>query len=274
MRRGVRGAQLTLIALAALGGRGAAAQEDFRSADLDRPILVEDAIPAKLYEWEFEIGIRGGPAEVGSGAIGIVELKSGLFLNGQTGIELEAGAGEAGEAGTLSGIRSVRGHLLYGFLRETGSWPAVAARLDLSTPGTGSLGLEEWALGVKGMATRSFGRTRSHLNAGYVVASGTDGGDFWRTGIAFDHPIGLFSKAVMGDVYAEIPVSHGRTRVWLEFGTRWQLGNNDVLDFGLATRLDQWDAGNANVQFVLGISRLFGISAFVPVSDYPNPSLR
>ena len=39
------------------------------------------------------------------------------------------------------------------------------------------------------------------------------------------------------------------------------------------TRLDEWEAGNANVQFVIGISRIFGIPGLVRVSPVSAPRI-
>lgn len=250
----------------------AAAQEDFRSADLDRPILVEDAFPVKLYEWEVELGLRGALREAGSAIEGIAELKTGLFLNGQAGLDLELGSEDLGEE-TAAGIESAGLHLLYNANRETWSWPAFAARVDVRTPGTGDLGREEWAARLKGIATRSFGRLRLHANGGYEAASAADGGDVWLAGLAFDYPIGLFSRAVMGDVFVELPADAGRTRAWLELGSRWQMTNESVLDLGLATRLDEWEEGRANIRLIVGLSRVFGIPGLVRAPPYPNPRI-
>lgn len=251
------------------------AQDDFRAADLDRPILVEDAFPAKLHEWELELGVRGGLAEGSDGIDAIGGLKTGLFLNGQVGLEVNGSVrdDEAGFDRTISGIETVRGHVLFNLGRETWSWPAVAIRADLGTPGTGGVGQEDWRLGIKGIASRSFGLVRLHANGGYVVGSAVDGGDFWQLGLAFDYPIGLFSKALMGDVYAEIPVEGGRTRVWAELGTRWQISNGSVLDFGISTRLDEWEASRANVEVTVAVSRVFGLSGLVTVPPYQDPRL-
>lgn len=252
----------------------AVAQEDFRAADPDRPILVEDAVPLKLWEWELESGLRGGLAEEGSALEAIAELKAGLFPNAQLGFELEVGVEDGpGNAGSVGGVESAAVHLLYGLSRETWSWPAFAGRVDVISPGTGDFGREDWAFGLKGIATRSFGRTRAHLNVGYVVAADGDGGDYWRAGLAVDRPLALFSRAMLGDLYAEIPVDEGRTRVWAEVGSRWQVANMSVIDFGIATRLDEWEAGNANVSLIVGISRVFGIAGLTPVPPYPSPRI-
>ena len=66
--------------------------------------------------------------------------------------------------------------------------------------------------------TRSFGRVRLHGNGGYTAASQADGGDYWRVGLGSDYPLGLFSRALLADVYVEIPTSQARSRVWVEGG--------------------------------------------------------
>ncbi len=53
---------------------------------------------------------------------------------------------------------------------------------------------------------------------------------------------------------------------------RIQISNVSVLDVGLATRLDEWEAGGANLELVIGFARVFGVG--VSVDDYPNPSIR
>ncbi len=249
------------------------AQEDFRAADLDRPILVEDAQVIKFREWEMEFGGRGRLSEGGSGLTSIFEVKTGLFRNGQVGFEVEAGLEDGPGADAQAGLESFHVHVLYNLRRETWSWPAVAVRVDGGTPGAGDLGREDWSAGVKGIVTRSFDRLRLHGNGGYVFASDADGGDYWRLGVAFDYPIGLFSKAILGDVYVEIPADAGRSRVWVEIGTRWQTSNRGVLDFGIATRLDEWDAGNANVELIVGFARVFGLPGLLSVPPYPDPRL-
>lgn len=264
-----------LTAMTILAGLGAApawAQEDFRQSEADRPLLVEDAYSLKLREWEVELGLRGTVAEEGSALAGKGELKAGLFMNAQVGLELEA-AVEGEGPGSEAGLETVGAHLLYNFNREAWSWPAFAARADVRTPGTGAAGREDWSAVWKGIATRSFGRLRLHANGGYAVASDADGGDHWLAGLGFDFPVGLFSRAVLGDVFVEIPEDEGRTRVWLEAGSRWQVTNRSVLDFGLSTRLDEWERGRANVALVLGISRIVGPAGLTPTPPYPNPRL-
>lgn len=252
---------------------GAGAQEDFRAADLDRPLKVEDANPIELRAWEIEFGSRAAAREGSQHWETLFELKAGLLPNTQLGVELAPVIERVGSGGgTRSGLESASAHVLYGLRRETVSGPALALRVDGSTAGTGVVGHVDPQLGLKGIAARSFGRLHMHGNGGYVVASDADGGDYWRVGLGGDYPLGLFSRALLADVYAEIPSSGARARVWTEIGMRIQLTNVSVVDMGLATRLDEWEADRPNIEIVLGISGVFG---FRPdVADYPNPSLR
>lgn len=249
------------------------AQEDFRSADAGRPIRVEDAKPIKFREWEIEIGSRGAFEEGARGLLGVLELKAGLIRNAQIGIEIESAVESlSGGAGTVSGVEAVSAHVLYALRRGTPGGPAVAIRVDGSSPGAGVLRHEDAQFGVEGIATRSFGRLRVHGNAGHTYASAADGGDYWRVGIGSDYPVGLFSTAVLADVYWEVPADAGPTRTWVDMGTRLQITNRTVLDLGVSTRIDEWNDGNANVEIIVGFSRVFGIGRAGPA--YPNPSIR
>ena len=270
--RGVAGAIVLGLGAAALPAP-IAAQEDFRAAELDRPTRVEDAYPIKFREWEFQSGLRGSLGEGDRGLVGVLEFKGGLFRNGQMGIEIEGGVERPSGDGTGGGIESASVHVLYGLARETVSLPGVAVRLDASTPGAGAIGHDDWQLGVTGIATRSLGRLRMHGNGGYRIAGEPDGGDYWRFGLGADYPLGLFSRAILADLYVEAPVSGGRARVWAEIGTRLQVSNWSVLDLGLATRLDEWDEGNANIEIVVGVSRAFGIAGLMRVPPYGDPTI-
>ncbi len=263
------GAALAVLTLC----QAAQAQEDFRSADAGRPIRVEDARPLKFREWEVEIGSRGSFEEGARGLESVLELKVGVFRNAQFGLEIDGGLeSPRGGGGTENGLEAASAHLLYGLRRETVSLPAVAVRLQGSTPGAGELGNQDAQLGVTAIATRSIGRFRVHGNGGYTLASADDGGDYWRVGLAGDYPVGLFSTAVLADVYAEIPAGAGSARTWVDAGVRRQITNRTVLDLGVSTRIDQWSDGNANVELVIGLSRILGLGGAAP--PYPDPAIR
>ena len=265
----------TLAAVAVLSCRELIAQEDFRSLDAGRPLRVTDAYPKKYLEWEFQAGLQGGWTEGGRRSLeGSFESETGPFRNFEIGAGLQVATEDDG-AGTTTGLEGLDVEALYNLKHEGWAWPAFAIQAGAEAPTGGDLSRDQWAWGVDLILTRSFSnRFRIHVNGGYVVASEVDGGDLWRGGVAFDIPMGFSSRLILGDVYAEIPVDTGPTRAWAELGTRVQISNLSVIDMGLATRLDEWNRGAANVTLTVGFSRMFGIGGLVRVPEYPNPRIR
>jgi len=278
MSAGARVLLLPLVAASAVtmfSVRESLAQEDFRSLDAGRPLKVTDAYPKKYREWEFQFGLEGGWMEGGQSSLaGLLELETGLFRNFEIGAGLHMAAeGEGGS--TLKGLESLGVEALYNFRHEGWTWPAVAIQAGAEAPTGSDLSREDWAWGADLLVTRSFAnRVRMHVNGGYLVASEADGGDYWRGGVAFDIPMGFSSRLIMGDLYAEVPVDAGPTRTWAELGTRIQISNLTVIDVGLASQLDEWNRGGANIRLVLGFSRVFGIGGLVRVPEYPDPTIR
>ena len=264
-----------LVLAAILSGSDATAQEDFRSLDAGRPLKVTDAYPKKYLEWEFQFGLQGGWAEGGQRSLeGLLELETGLFRNLEIGAGLQVATKNDG-ATTSTGLETLEVDALYNFKHEGWVWPAIAVQASAGAPTGGDLSQEDWVWGADLLLTRSFSnRLRIHVNGGYVVASEADDDDFWRGGVAFDIPMGFTSRLIMGDVYAEIPVDTGPTRVWAELGTRIQITNLTVIDVGLSTRLDEWSDGAANVSLVIGYSHVFGIGGLTRVPEYPDPRIR
>ncbi len=261
--------------MAVLSGGEATAQEDFRSLDAGRPLKVTDAYPKKYLEWEFQFGLQGGWTEGGRRSLeGLLDLETGLFRNFEIGAGLQVATEDDG-ASTSNGLESLEVEALYNFKHEGWTWPAVAIQTGAEAPTGSDLSREDWAWGVDLLLTRGFAnRFRIHVNGGYVLASEVDGDDYWRGGIAFDIPVGFSSRLIMGDLYTEIPADTGPTRTWAELGTRVQITNLTVIDMGLASRLDEWNRGVANVRVVVGVSRVFGIGGLVRVPEYPNPRIR
>lgn len=270
IRRTWPAAGVALLALASAAG----AQEDFRNLDAGRPLRIEDAYPIKYLEWEIQAGARGELGEVRDAITGTVELGLGLFPNTEVAVEVEpAWERVAGES--EAGIEGLGAHLLYNFNQESWGWPGFALRLDAEAPLGGAVGRDGWAGGATVIATRSFAsRLRVHANGGFLAAADADGGDVVLAGLGIDFPIGLFSRLAAADVFVEVPVDGGDARVVAEAGARLQLSNVSVLDVGIGTRIDEWADGAPNVQFVLGLSRMFGIRSLAPVPAYPDPAIQ
>lgn len=257
-------------------GGGAEAQEDFRSLDVGRPLRTSDAYPKKLFEWEIQVGARGELGEGERSGSMPLALEAGLFPNLEAGIELEPAFADADGTESSWGVEEVGIHALYNFNQESWSWPALGIQVGVDAPvGGGSVSRESWGASGRLVATRSFAsRSRIHANGGYTVGKETDGGDSWIGGVAFDLPLGLSSRLLMADVFAEIPVEGGATRTWAEIGARFQVSNWTVLDVGVGTRLDEWADDRANVELTVGLSRVFGIRTLTPTPPYPEPSIR
>lgn len=260
----------------------ALAQEDFRNADPDRPIRVEDAYPLKYREWELELGIR---PELRDGAPNLyawmVELKTGIYYDLQLGVELQSALRSGGGLDSELGIEELDLHLLYNFNQETPTLPGLGLRADLLVPTSGDLGRDEFGYAVKLLATRSFGRFRLHGNLGYrfsneegdpAASDPLEAEDVWLGGLAFDFPIGLFSRLVLGDIFVELPADRGEARVTTEIGVRFQVRNTWVLDLGLASIVSDWDVG-ANGAVIIGLSHTFGVPWLVKVPPYPDPTV-
>lgn len=257
-------------------------QEDFRNVDPGRPIRVEDAYSLKYREWELELGIRpefreGGPALYTA----VAELKTGLYYDLQTGIEVHSALRSGGGLDSELGLEEVAVHLMYTLGQETTAIPGLGVRGDLLIPAGGALGRDELGVQVTGLATRSFGRLRVHGNLGYRFEEETEGGpvleplegqDAWFGGLAFDYPIGLFSRMVLGDVFFELPIDRGRARVIVELGVRLQLHNRWVLDMGLSSAISEWDE-HANGAVIAGLSYVFGLPWLVGVPSYLDPTV-
>ena len=249
------------------------AQGDYRHLDDGRPTRVEDAYALKFLEWEWQVGAEGFAAGNESyEAEGVFELKVGIGRGLQAGVEGHgAWTGDLGISQT--GLESVNAHLLYNLNQEGRRSPALAFRGDVTLPGGGDLSRSDPGGRLRMMATRSLGTTRLHANVARGWASTADGRDHWEAGFGFDRPFGLSARALVGDVYAELP-DKGSARWWADAGIRLQISKQSVVDLGMSFRIDEWVDGNANAGFVVGISRTFGFRGLANVPPYPDPSIR
>jgi len=247
------------FALAALGLAAAplGAQIDYRNLDDDRPTRVEDAYPVERYAFELLIPYlverEGGVTLHAS----VLELEYGLLWNAQIGVKAPL---------TSSGLSGLRVFALYNFNTESLVLPALSVRTDVTFP-VGSLGGSDTHVTVKGIVTRSFGRTRLHLNGAYSF--GTDGtpatveaAERWWFGAALDRTLFRQSLLLVGEVYALRALSGSPTEVNASLGLRWQWRPTAVIDAGVARRLRQ----NAGPDFAItiGLSKAFAISGLLP----------
>ena len=215
---------------------------DHDNLDPNRPIQMEDAYAIPQGEIGLESGVRvndrrRGPTQI----VFQPQIIYGAFLNTQIEIQSDL----------LTEPRTVRGanksgdlHLgiLYNFNTETLTLPAFAVRLEADFPtGVRSKGVDTQFTGI---LTRSFGRLRVHLNAGYTVLGNPQGRErdgTYRLIAACSYPIGYphrFRETLIVDVFTrQSDLVHQQNPTGMEIGLRHQWSSRLVLDAGMGTEL-------------------------------------
>jgi hypothetical protein len=244
------------------------AQIDYRNLDDDRPVVSEDAYPVERYAFEL-LAPYHFEAEAGGGELHVVapELVYGVIRNGQVGFTLPLGAVTEG-AQTEWGLAGVRLFGLYNFNSE-GPWvPGVTLRADASLP-LGSLAGEGVRVGLKAIATRSWGRTRAHLNASRGFGSedqlaAAEPLHRWSASLALDRTFYRSSLLIIAELATSQAVANARSEVNASFGARWQWTPTMVLDAGVTRRLRS-DIG-PDFALTFGLSHSFAVRALMPIA--------
>jgi len=248
------------------------AQDGWYHVDAGHPLRVEDAYALKLHEWEWQLGTEGSAGNATAFA-GVVELKMGLLRNLQIGAEAHAESG-LHHGSREGGLEEVSAHLLYNLNREGLRTPAIALRLDTQFPGTGEVGRETVGARVAVLTTRTLGAQRTHLNLARRFEDAAELQDSWEVGFGIERALGLSGRSVLADVFAEIPVSEGPSKVWLDLGSRLQVTRKSVLAVGVFARLDPIGPEEARAGLRIGWTRTFGVSWLTPAPDYREPTIR
>lgn len=255
-----------VIALAA-GPTALAAQIDYRNLDDDRPLRMEDAYPVERYAFEF-LAPYAFERERGGATIHswVFELEYGILRNAQIGLKAPLATVRAGGS-TTTGLSGLRAFALYNFNTEGPLLPAIALRADAVFP-LGSLGGDETRFAIKGILTRSWGRSRLHLNGGLLVAGGDAPGaavealEDWWYGAALDRTLFRQSVLLIGEVYALREASAAPVEVNASLGLRWQWRPTTVLDVGISRGLRSGLGPDYAV--TVGISSAFAIAGLMP----------
>lgn len=244
------------------------AQIDYRNLDDDRPTRVEDAYPIERFAFE---GLL--PYQVDKEAGGVVthsivpELSYGIARNAQLGVTLPL-ALEDGAGDTRGGLVGLLLFALYNFNTESRGLPALSLRVDAGFP-VGALAGDQTRVGLKGIATRSFGKNRVHLNGAYGVGSGgaapaTEAIPHWWAGIALDRTLFRQSTLLVGEIYALQEDKGAATQVNASIGIRYQWTPTTVIDFGVGRRLRS--GVGPDIAVTLGFSHAFAIAGLMPHS--------
>lgn len=245
--------------------RGAQAQIDYRNLDDDRPTHVEDAYPLERFAFELITPYRVVRARGGHTLHAFIpEIEYGLLRNAQIGVKLPVAALDEGGA-TTWGLSGARLFALYNLNTESRVLPALSVRSDVVFP-VGSLGGSTTRGSVKVLATRSFGRSRLHLNAEYGFGDGqtalVEGTDRWWYGAAVDRTLFRRSTLVVAEVYALREADGTPVEVNASVGVRYQWTPTMVLDVGVARGL-RTDLG-PDFEFTFGLARAFALPWLMP----------
>lgn len=248
----------------------AAGQIDYRNIDDDRPTLVEDAYPIEFRAFEVLAPYRF-EAEAGPGHVHVFEpeIEYGWFRNFHAGLKFPiAGVRETSAgADTEWGLAGIRAFGLYNFFSE-GRWlPALSLRTDVTFP-VGSLAGDGTRLSVKGIATRTWGFNRLHLNVarGFGSEDGLAAAESlprWLYGLAYDRTLFRQSILVLAEVYGRQGVEGSRTEYNAGVGLRYQLSPTTVVDLGFSRRLRD-DLG-PDFGVTAGLSHVFAIPGLIPL---------
>ena len=213
---------------------------DHDNLDPNRPIGMEDAYAIPKGEIGLEGGVRFNDRREGRTRVTFQpQIIYGAFDNTQIEIQGDLFT----EPNTLVGAnKSGDLHLgvLYNFNTETLNIPAMAVRVETDLPtGVNSQGVDTQ---VTGILTRSFGRLRGHLNAGYTILGSPQGQErpgTYRAVAAVSYPLGYptsFRDTLIASVYTRQSDLRGqRNNTGVEIGLRHQLTSRIVLDGGLGT---------------------------------------
>jgi Putative MetA-pathway of phenol degradation len=213
---------------------------DHDNLDPNRPIGMEDAYAIPKGEIGVEGGVRFNDRREGRTRMTFQpQIIYGAFANTQIEIQGDlmtepnavVGANKSGDL-----------HLgvLYNFNTETIQIPALAVRVEADLPtGVNAKGVDTQMTGIM---TRSFGRLRAHLNAGYTILGSPQGQErpgTYRVIVAISYPLGYptsFLDTLIVDVYTRQSDLRGqRNNTGVEVGLRHQLTSRIVLDGGLGT---------------------------------------
>lgn len=262
-----RGATLAAALLLLLAPDIARAQKAYYNTDRGRPLQVEDAWVVERYGMELTLApVRMERLDGGSYHWSVEpELAWGLLP--RTQVEVGLALAHVDAAGTSrSGLAGVELSLMHTLNAETEGWPALGVRGDLLLP-AGNLAPDRAIPSLAGMATRTAGWGRLHLNAQVTAGDApVDAGDAelsrWLAGAAVDHTFPLSSTLVSAEVVARRPLGDGEPLAWSAgVGVRRQLGTTLAFDAGIGRRL----TGDARSwSLTVGTSYGFALASLFP----------
>ena len=243
----------------------AAAQVDYHNLDHGRPTVVEDAYPIERYGFELSAGYRRAGPSGGARHLFEPELLYGLARGVHAALRTPFVVSSGG-SGSPAGLAGIDLSVLLNLSTERVSRPGLAVRVDASLPAgaAGGHGIGGW---VTGLATRSFGAERIHLNASVAldtpeVPGGGDHPRRWWVGMAVDRTLIRSSTLLVGEATVG-SVERGRPlRYSVGAAIRRQVAPTLVADVGLGWEFAR--AARTETSLTFGLSHAFGFALLMP----------
>lgn len=241
------------------------AQVDYRNLDAGRPLRTEDAIPVEQYGFELALSLQYQTSNHGRESLISPELTYGVVANGHIELAFPLSARRA-DGATDFGLAGPRLAGFYNFNAEGVVLPAISLQTELALP-LGAAAGDELRTTVTAVATRSWGRSRTHLNAQISLGGGADAAAVhaapdWAISLALDYSFIRQSLLLAAETTVERPAPGVPLGVTLGLGGRLQVTPTVVLGLGLARRLSRESAPDARL--LLGISHAFAIRGLLP----------
>jgi hypothetical protein len=243
-----------LVALAPAGTL--AAQIDYRNLDPGRPLRVTDAVAVEQYAFEASLPWRLATGGGGSAHVVAPEVGYGLARNLVVGLELEL---VADRSGSLPGESHAALSVFYNARRETVELPAISLAVEVGQATAAPLG-RQVAATFTGIASRSLGRSRLHLNGSIAPLAPDETGRWWA-GLAWDYTLYRTSTLLAIEAIVEDRPARPGASVAVAAGLRRQLAPTLVIQGGVRRRLD---ADPGATELTVGFSHAFGIAALLP----------
>lgn len=236
------------------------AQIDYRNLDDGRPVATEDAWPIEHRAFELLAPYALSRASGQSESVVTPELGWGIFRNVMIGGKLPVLLGEGG------GIAGPRAYAFYNFNAESPTFPGFALRADVAFPGGAASG-DQATVALKAIATRSWGKFRTHINVVHGFGDGTSNplvepAPRWGGSFAGDLLSLRRSTLFLIEIRTAQPYAGADFEWAAATGLRTQLTPTLVFDLGAGSSLGR-DDGN-ELHFTVGLSHTFGIAALWP----------
>jgi hypothetical protein len=242
------------------------AQIDYRNLEDGRPVFTEDAYPIDQYAFELALPYRFEREPGGTRThVFDPEISYGIIPNGEAGVRTALAVLTAGGA-TDWGLGGLTVFALYNVNTELAWLPALSLRGDLSLP-VGALAGDAVRYTLKGIATRSFGRVRVHVNA--LVSLGADQPfgavgppPRWAFSAAGDLTLLRAGLLLIADAVTLRPPRDEPVQLNAEVGARYQWTPTLVASLGVSRRVVE-DVG-PDFGLTIGLSYAFALRGLMP----------